>query len=597
VPGYKTSGGNVQYRRRCIERAKEDPAYANELWVMCSRDLLFWVNTFVMTYNPRLVPKSTVIPWITYPFQDPAFDEIKDAIELGFDELSEKSRDMGASWGYLIVIAWLWLFRQYQAFRMMSRNEDLVDKTEDPDALFWKVMFIIKHLPSWMRPEYNKTHLHLKNLDNDSTMDGCSTTGDAARGGRCTAMLIDEFAAVVEGDAVLSSTRDVTKCRLFNSTHKGASTAFYRLSVGKIRKLVLHWSLHPEKARGLYYFKDGQRIIVNEFHGKVRLHDGVEVVFPDEYPFRLDGGLRSPWYDVECDRAVHPMEIAQELDMDPFSSDFQFFDPFMLQEIEKECVRLPYHQGYLEFNEDNFEPIGFVEAENGPLKLWIHPDNYGKLPVELEVGAGHDISTGTGASNSATSYVNLLTGEKIAEFADPNIRPEGFAKLSIATAKWFNNAFMIWDAGGPGGTFGETVIELGYRKIYYKRNEKSITKKVSDIPGVFLNPTEKRNTLGSYRRSLSERTFIQRSHEANQECLSFVFTTNNAIEHSASLNNIDPSGARASHGDRTTADALVNKLIKLLGNQKDGTEQKMPKNCYAARNREYELKLKKETEW
>ncbi len=564
---------------------------------MCSRDLLFFINTFAMTYDPRLTPASTVIPFITYLYQDVSFDEIRDAIEIGFDELTEKSRDMGASWMYLSVFVWFWLFRPYTAFRMISRNENLVDKSDDPDALFWKAMFLIEHLPKFLQPRYNKVHLNLVNLDNGSTIGGCTTTSDAARGGRCTAMLPDEFAAVPDGDGMLRATRDVTHCRLFNSTHQGAGTAFYRLSLGKIRKLVLHWSLHPLKSRGLYYSRENKLVIHDkDFKGTVVVN-GIRYVFPEEYPFRLDGKLRSPWYDNECDRAVHPMEIAQELDMDPFASDFQYFDGDMIQAIEKENVRPPYSEGVLEYDEDTLDPLDFVSGENGHLRLWINPDAYGHFPEDLSVGCGADISAGTGASNSAATFVNLKTGEKIAEYANPWIMPEAYAKLCIALCKYFNSAYMIWDGAGMGRIFGDTVIKLGYRNIYYRRNEKTLAKKVSDIPGCFLNTEEKKSVLGAYRRALKGRTFIQRSSEANQECLSYIFTTRNSIEHSAAANSVDPSGAGDNHGDRVIADALANKALELLGNIQPEVSETVPENCYAARRREYEQKLKETKLW
>ncbi|GAG28248.1 unnamed protein product, partial [marine sediment metagenome] len=217
----------------------------------------------------------------------------------------------------------------------------------------------------------------------------------------------------------------------------------------------------------------------------------IEYKFPEEYPFRLDGKLRSPWYDNECDRASHPMQIAQELDMDPFASDFQYFDSDVISAIEQEDCKPPYLEGILEFDEDSLEPIEFVKAEGGHLKLWIYPDVYGHFPEDLTVGAGHDISAGTGASNTTGSYVNLRTGEKIAEYANPWIKPETFANLAIALAKYFNKAFMVFDGAGPGRIFGDTVIRR-YRNVYYRRNEESLSKKVSDKPGVFLNPKGKK---------------------------------------------------------------------------------------------------------
>ena len=35
--------------------AMTDPQDRSDLWCMCSRDILFWINAFVWTFDPRLV--------------------------------------------------------------------------------------------------------------------------------------------------------------------------------------------------------------------------------------------------------------------------------------------------------------------------------------------------------------------------------------------------------------------------------------------------------------------------------------------------------------------------------------------------------------
>lgn len=598
VPGYKTRAGNLAYRQRMLLECAASKAAAHREWIRCARDILYYINTYVYTYDPRL-PGSTVVPFITYDFQDVAVDELSMAIAEGRDTLIEKSRDMGASWMSITVLEHKWHFFDYQGIRAMSRTEDLVDKTDDPDALFWKVDFLLEHLPSWLAPRYKHNHLHFTNKDAHSTFDGMTTASDAGRGGRCGVLFIDEFAAVQDDHAVLSSTRDTTKCRLINSTHQGAATAFYKLSKGKIPKLILHWSLHPVKQRGLYMTgKDGSlRLLDKNFRGKVKDIEGNEFDFPFDYPFRLDGKMRSPWYDNECDRAAHPMEIAQELDIDPFSSDFQYFLPEMISLIEKRDCRPPYLEGNLEYDEDTCKPIEFVEMPGGPLKLWVNLDAQGNVPEDLETVLGIDISTGKGASNSAICVGNKRTGEKVAEYANPFMRPEEFAKYSMALARFFNYGYMIWDAGGPGETFGPVVIEAHYGNIFYKRNELTLSHKTTDTPGFYTaNKSIKRRLIGNYRRALKDQTFIQRSVVANQECLSFIFTTRGSIDHSASINNIDPSGAGDNHGDRTTADALCHHGMQV--NKPDiKSDTHEPQNCYAARQREWQQKQKAKERW
>ena len=159
---------------------------------------------------------------------------------------------------------------------------------------------------------------------------------------------------------------------------------------------------------------------------------------------------------------------------------------------------------------------------------------------------------------------------------------------------------MVPDASGPTGrTFCNKIIKLGYRNLYYRRNEEGLTKKVSDKPGVFLNPTEKTTTLSQYRDALKAKVFIQRCHEANQECLSYIYTTGNTIEHSSAKNSDDPSGAGKNHGDRVIADALACRGLELIGANevKDRESTEAPPNCYAARKRERELKKKNNGKW
>ena len=552
-----------------------------------------------MTFDPDLVPLITTIPFITYGFQDMALDTILYAILDKYDIVTEKSRRMGLTWLILAVYVWLFLFRPFLTFRVLSIKEELVDKTDSTDCLFWKILFLIDQMPWFLRPEYNHNHLSIINYDNNSSIVGLATTSDSARGGRCTSMFPDEFATVPDGDGLEAATQSVTKSRIFNSTHKGAGTTFYRLSIkDTIKKLTLHWSLNETFNQGLYYSdKNGELILYDKFTGIVTV-SRIDYNFPENYPFVMDGKLRSPWYDNECERATHPMHIAQELDMDPFASDFLFFDGPMIAEIEKTDVRPPFLEGDLEYDEDTLDPIGFIEGKNGPLKLWFNLDPYGKVPEDIIGVAGADISAGTGASNSAYTFASLATGEKLVEYANPWIKPVAFAKYCTALSRWLNSPHFLFDGAGPGRSFGDSIIKM-YRNLYYRRNEKGYKKKVSDIPGVFLNPDEKRAVFTQYLRALTEKRFIQRSSVANQECLLYVYKGDRTVEHSGALTSQDPSGAGANHGDRAVADALAAKGLYLLGNNKliSTANTAKPVNCVASRREQYENKLKKESEW
>ena len=266
VPGYKTLRGNLIFRKKLLELAANDIDFKNDIYAMCGRDILFYINTFVFTYDPRL-DVAKIIPFITYDFQDVAIDRV---VYAEGDLYAEKSRDMGASWIFLTVDEWEWQFHKDYSVLLGSRNENYVDKAGDRKSLMWKVDCILANLPKWLEPNFYRIYLHFENLDMGSTIEGESTTGDFARGGRWTKIMLDEFAAVEpDGQKVLKATRDATRRRVFNSTHQGAATSFYRIGKTNIPKLIMHWSAHPEKDRGLYYSEDGKLIKLDNYASKV----------------------------------------------------------------------------------------------------------------------------------------------------------------------------------------------------------------------------------------------------------------------------------------------------------------------------------------
>lgn len=523
----KTVEANLAFRERVVRLGSQSKAHARTLSLMCKQDPLFWLNVFSWTYDPRKEPGA--IPFITYEYQDEAVIDLLDAIG-NHDILIEKSRDMGASWLNICAITWLWHFHKRQSFLMVSRNEDYVDKPGNPKALFWKVDFLIDNEPGWLRPNLERTRLHLLNTDTQSVIDGESTTGDVARGDRRTAILMDEYSAfaVDDGYKALASTGDVTRCRIFNFTPQGTGNAAFDMAQSDIKKLRMHWTRHPDKAKGLWYDAEGRP--------------------------------RSPWYDDECRRRPIPMLIAQELDIDYLGSSHVFFDRDVMGRVRSKDVLEPLARGELGYDQLSAQPGAFGPSENGGLLLWAMPEVLHGGGDEFVVAA--DVATGTGASNSCIVAGNKRTGTKVLEYANPNIKPHELARLAVALARWLNNGLLIWEANGPGRIFGDQVIDLGYRHVYYRANDRALGKPSSTTPGWYATREGKLGLLGEYRRALGTGEFIERSKDAAAECLEYVFQPNGSVEHSRSVSTIDPTGARENHGDRVIATALLWKGIK-----------------------------------
>lgn len=539
---------NLRYRSVIHRRCIEDPSSTRVLWDACALDPLFYINAFGWTYDPRCEPFAK-LPFILYDFQRDAFLEILAAINK-YDLLIEKSRDMGASWLSVLAFEWMWHFRDLQSFLMVSRTENYVDNADNPKSLFWKIDFFHDNLPPWlMPPGYKRSEhrrkLHISNPSNGSVIDGEATTGQVARGDRRTAILLDEFAAVDQGGHVLASTRDATPSRIFNSTPLGIANAYYDVTQTKIKKLTLHWRMHPMKNLGLYETDE---------KGSLRVLN--EKGYPKDYQPILDGKLRSPRYDYEEGRSS-AREMAQEWNIDYLGSGHQYFLASSIQDTIRKYARPPMVIGDLEYDSVTGEGLKFREDSNGHIRLWCLLNKEGNIRREHRFVLGVDVSAGTGASNSCLSGYDAVTHEKVLEYTNPYIRPEEFAKQAVAIARWLGKAYLVWESNGPGRQFGSRVIELGYFNVYLRKREEALSQKVSEIPGWASTRETKLVLMGSYRAALEKEECINRSKPALEECLEYIFGPDGGVQHSRENNKFDPSGAKFNHGDRVIADALA----------------------------------------
>lgn len=584
---------NVKFRSDVMKRAENDLTFRQAIWEMCKADVLFYINGFVYQYNPKKKGRHKAGPFVSWKVQDKAIFMILKSIEDGRDLVIEKSREMGASWLCLIIIEWLWHFHPFMAINCISRNEALVE-SEKPDSLFWKIDFIHRYLPVWLMPKgVRRRKLFFGNDDYQSTISGEASTGKAGVGGRCTLMFIDEFSQINEDFEVLHRTSDTADCRIFNGTHLGLDTAFYELTKRRdMRKLQMHWTDHPDKCEGMYYYDpaEGKVIVVDK---KYR--------FPHDFNFVMDveplggpfPGVRSPWYDLQCSRKGDRRAVAMDLDINPEGTVSQFFNPMLIRNLLPFCCPA-YWEGYLEFDPKKGTPYGFVRerkqnpddrAYSGLMRLWVSPDPDGGLPLD-KYAIGCDPAFGTGATPSCTTVIRTTTGEKILEYADPNIKAHELAGVLVALSRLLRSvdstALLIWEQLGPGVQLALYILkDFNYRNVYYRESEipNSIVRESSNKPGWVPGGDNKRLLLAEYSVALETRRLINRSEEALKECLKFKFTADGkSVVHPNEENTEDPSGARVNHGDRTMADALAWKAAQILGEgtRKPGEEEGPP---------------------
>jgi hypothetical protein len=170
--------------------------------------------------------RSSFIPFLPFPFQIGFMylfmKTLRTRGALG-DLAVIKARDMGLSNLICFICATLWMTRSPFKALIMSRNDDLVDKRGDPDALFWKIEYFLKGLPDWLIQglmpgfdfeKHRKTGQFINPAIPGNTLGGESTEANAGRGGRATVYLYDEFPFMPKFGSILTAGRSATNHRV-----------------------------------------------------------------------------------------------------------------------------------------------------------------------------------------------------------------------------------------------------------------------------------------------------------------------------------------------------------------------------------------------
>lgn len=492
--------GNIEFREAVLEAGYASSDVASQLRMLCSRDALFFFNTFVWLLETRRAADWQVrdrlggaktIPFITRKYQDDAILRI--IPNLGLRDIRvPKSRETGVTWIFCGLGDWEWCFHEDTHIGVVSKDEASVGDFDDPDSLFSKLEFITKRLPCWLAPKNvtrNVNNISLVNDDNGSTLMGYAATGDVMRGGRKSWMLLDEFHFFKVGADVqaLESTQHATRSRVLVSTfnrHRGQSGAFYdelQREDDSAENIVIDWKDDVDKARGLYTSErigdsDGfkLKILDTEFWEEFRKTGDIYRHPTDkkaDYPFILDGKTRSLYYDFEWKRGT-PEAIAAELDRDPAGATSQFCDRTVMKKAELKACDPYFTMDVSRDTEVEGRPFVIHRNLKGLLGLWCELDEDLRPPLD-QYSLGADISAGTGGAFSSYSHIAIFSktsGQQVAEWRSNRLGVPDFADLCMFLGTMFYDAYLVPECNGPlGSIFTGRVREMRYKHLYHRR--------------------------------------------------------------------------------------------------------------------------------
>lgn len=246
---------NEKLRNRLIinERCKTDLAYRKEVLAKCYEDSSFWCDNFAWTFDPREGNRN--LPFILWDKQKEYIRWVERLLVEHKDGLIEKSRDVGASYCTLVpLVLYQWLFHDFNAL-IGSRVENKVDKSDDPDALFWKIDYNLHRLPAWMLPRgfdwsKHRTYMRLSRPDNENVLVGESSNPNFGRAGRYNMALFDEMGFWQNAKSSWESSGSSATTRLAISTppESGKASYFYKLrQSNRVNLFTFHYKDDPRR--------------------------------------------------------------------------------------------------------------------------------------------------------------------------------------------------------------------------------------------------------------------------------------------------------------------------------------------------------------
>lgn len=245
-------------RLKRLQKIRSDPSLVPALKTYYKHHIAEFINDWASTVDPRVIAdgRSPFMPFLLFPKQIDLVNWIIDHWKGSKPGVVVKSRDVGASWIAMAVSCSLCIFYRDMMIGVGSAKEVKIDRSGDPDTIFYKARNFMQFIPREFRGgwEIERHSPHMRLIVPET---GSSITGEAGdsigRGGRKAIYFVDEAAHVERPqlvDAALSST---TNCRIDMSSVAGMANSFAeKAHNGKIDRFDFSWRDDPRKDDAWY---------------------------------------------------------------------------------------------------------------------------------------------------------------------------------------------------------------------------------------------------------------------------------------------------------------------------------------------------------
>ena len=248
-----------------------------------------FIDDWGVTVNPKNAGthRPIIMPFKLFPKQREFIDWLVTRWLRRQNGVLVKSRECGASWLAMATAATLCLFWDNVSVGFGSAKEEKVDRSGDPDSLFYKGRMFVQYLPPMFKGDWtvkkNSAHMRMTFPTTDS-----SITGDAGDnigvGGRKTIYVVDEYAICERPKLIETNLSANTDTRIEMSTVRGIDNVFAEHArSGKIPRFDFSYRDDPTKTNlGAPYSEDVP--IYDDSSGELLEMRHFEVATGDQHP-------------------------------------------------------------------------------------------------------------------------------------------------------------------------------------------------------------------------------------------------------------------------------------------------------------------------
>jgi hypothetical protein len=379
-----------------------------------------------------------------------------------------KSRQLGISTLAAGYSLWLMLFQKDKNVLCIAT------KQETAKNMVTKVKFMFDNLPSWLKiqaEEHNKLTLR---LSNGSQIKATSASSDAGRSEAVSLLIVDEAAFIEQIGEIWASAQQTLATgggAIVLSTPYGTGNWFHKTWVA------------AESAD-------------NDF-------------LPIKLPWYVHPERDESWRKRQDELLGDPRLASQECDCDfSTSGDIVFYNEW-LDFIKETTIQ------------------DAVERRGADQNLWVwEPADYTR---EYMVVA--DVARGDGKDFSTFHVMDIATNTQVAEYKG-QMSPKEFGYFLVGVATEYNLALLVVENASIGWAAIESVLERGYRNVYYSPKSDTLTSdsyfnqyENSDnvTPGFTMSMRTRPLIVNKFREYVGDRSVTIRSKRLLEEMKVFIW--------------------------------------------------------------------------